>query len=360
MNLVAAQAVIDGQLVDEVRIEITNGIISAIGGEAPADRRINGVLLPGFVDIHCHGGGGFYFSDLTAAGIEKVMHTHSSHGTTSMMASLVTEPVDKLISQIHRLNPYIDKSVVRGIHLEGPYLAHSHCGAHDPALLRVPTIQELQKLIDASNNMIKMVTIAPELEGAIKVIEFLAEQGIIPALGHTGANSQIARDAISAGGTLITHFNNGMPKLNTVDTINGVALADEKVLLELILDGHHVNDADVNTVVDSRHNRIVAVTDAMSAAGEKDGKYTIGELAVTVKDSVARLDSNGSLAGSTLTMDVAFNNLINKLNFSIPDAVASTSTLAAQKAGFTDVGSISVGKRADFVELSPTGEIRTV
>lgn len=359
MNLVAAQAVVDGQLLRDVSIEITDGVISSIGGNAPADRHIEGVLLPGFVDIHCHGGGGHYFSDITDAGIEKVIHTHSSHGTTSMLASLVTEPIEKLLAQIDRLNPYIGKSVVRGIHLEGPYLAHSHCGAHDPALLRIPTIDELKQLIDASHNMIKMVTIAPELEGAIKVIEFLTEQGIIAALGHTGASSQIARVAMSVGGTLITHFNNGMPKLNTVETINGVALADEKILLELILDGHHVNDADVKTIVDGRHDRIIAVTDAMSAAGEVDGSYTIGELAVTVKDSVARLNSNGSLAGSTLTMDVAFKNLVDKFNFSIPEAVASTSTLAAQIAGFTDVGSISIGKRADFVELTATGEIKS-
>lgn len=358
MNLVATKAVIDGQLVEEVSIEITDGFISAIGGNASPDRRIEGVLLPGFVDIHCHGGGGQYFSDLTDAGIEAVIDTHSLHGTTSMLASLVTEPIDKLIAQIHRLSKFIDKSAIRGIHLEGPYLAHSHCGAHDPALLRLPSIDELKKLIDASGNTIKMVTIAPELDRALTAIEFLTNNGIVAALGHTGANSVIARDAIAAGGTLITHFNNGMPKLPSTDTINQVALADDSVLLELILDGHHVNDADVDQIVADRHNRVIAVTDAMSAAGQADGKYTIGELDVTVKDSVARLDSNGALAGSTLTMDAAFLNLINKFNFSIPEAVASTSTLAAQKLGLSDVGSISVGKRADFVELTGAAQIK--
>lgn len=359
MNLIAAQAVVDGQLLNEVSIEVTHGNITAIGTDAVPDRRIEGVLLPGFVDIHCHGGGGHYFSDLTDVGIERAIQTHASHGTTSMLASLVTEPVENLLAQIKRLNPFINKSALRGIHLEGPYLSHTHCGAHDPALLRQPTIEELKQLIDASGNMIKMVTIAPELDGSLKAIEFLVNEGIIAALGHTGANSTIARDSLSAGATLITHFNNGMPKIGTRDNINSVALSEKFVDLELILDGHHVNDADVASIVDVAKDRIIAVTDAMSAAGQPDGPYTIGKLGVTVKDSVARLDSNGALAGSTLTMDVAFLNLINKFGYSIPEAVAATSTKAAQKAGLHDVGSISVGKKADFVELSASGQIKS-
>lgn len=359
MNLVAAQAVIDGQLQQEVAIEIKQGIITSIGSEVTADRRIEGLLIPGFVDIHCHGGGGHYFSDLSDVGIEKAIQAHTSHGTTSIVASLVTEPIENLIQQIKRLNPFINKSPIRGIHLEGPYLAHSHCGAHDPALLRQPTIEELKKLIDASGNMIKMVTIAPELPGAISVIEFLSDEGIVAALGHTGADATVAKDAISAGAVLITHFNNGMPKLNTGENINAVGLANPDVDLELILDGHHVNDAAVLEILNSAKGRVIAVTDAMSAAGQPDGQYSIGTLSVTVKDSVARLDSNGALAGSTLTMDGAFKNLVNKFGFSVPDAVAATSSRAAQKLGLHDVGSISVGKKADFVELLPSGEIRS-
>lgn len=359
MNLIAAQAVIDGQLLSEVSIEISHGVITAIGTNKPADRRIEGVLIPGFVDIHCHGGGGHYFSDPSDAGIEKAIQAHTSHGTTSILASLVSEPIDNLLAQIKRLNPFINKSALRGIHLEGPYLAHSHCGAHDPALLRQPTIEELKKLIDASGNMIKMVTIAPELDGAIQVIEFLSGEGIIAALGHTGADAKVAHEAINAGATLITHFNNGMPKLNTGENINSVALTDQNIELELILDGHHINDADVATILKSAKNRVFAITDAMAAAGQPDGPYTIGKLGVTVKDSVARLDTNGALAGSTLTMDVAFLNLINKFGFSIPEAVAATSTRAAGKAGLHDAGSISVGKKADFVELSATGQIKS-
>ena len=150
-----------------------------------------------------------------------------------------------------------------------------------------------------------------------------------------------------------------MPKIGTRDNINSVALSEKFVDLELILDGHHVNDADVASIVDVAKDRIIAVTDAMSAAGQPDGPYTIGKLGVTVKDSVARLDSNGALAGSTLTMDIAFLNLINKFGYSIPEAVAATSTKAAQKAGLHDAGSISVGKKADFVELSASGQIKS-
>ena len=357
MNLIAAQAVVDGQLLNEVTIEITHGNITAIGTDSVPDRRIEGVLLPGFVDIHCHGGGGHYFSDLSDAGIEKAIQSHSSHGTTSMLASLVTEPIENLLAQITRLSKFVNKSTIRGIHLEGPYLSHTHCGAHDPALLRQPTIEELKQLIDASGNMIKMVTIAPELDGSLKAIEFLVNEGIVAALGHTGANSTIARDAIAAGATVITHFNNGMPKLGTLDNINSVALSEKFVDLELILDGNHVSHSDVATILKAAPGRIIAVTDAMSAAGQSDGNYTIGKLAVTVKDSVARLNSNGALAGSTLTMDVAFSNLVNNFGYSIPEAVHATATLAAERAGLNDVGSIAVGKRADFVEWTADKKI---
>ena len=358
MKLIAKQAVIDGQLKQDVCVEVSDGIIRQIGSATIGDTYIKGVLLPGFVDIHCHGGGGEYFSAKSPKGIEKAIRTHANSGTTALLASLVTAPVENLLFQIQNLVPFINKSQLRGIHLEGPYLAHSHCGAHDPLLLKPPTIEELKQLIDASGNNIKMVTIAPELEGAIKVIEFLKQVGVVVALGHSGADAVTTRNAIEAGATVITHFNNGMPKLNTGQNINSVSLSDKRVDLELILDGHHLSQTETVAILDSAPNRILAVTDAMSAAGLSDGSYFIGELAVKVSDMVARLESNGALAGSTLTMDKAFLNLIDEYKFSIPQAVFACSTLPADKVGLTDSGSISVGKRAEFVELTLEGSLR--
>lgn len=357
MNLVAAYAVIAGKLEPQVHIEFNHQVITSIEINSELAPTLNGTLIPGFVDIHTHGAGGHYFSAPNPDQISAVINTHMAHGTTSMLASLVSEPVESLISQIKRLLPFVNQSAVRGIHLEGPYLAHSHCGAHDPALLRRPAIDELKELIDASENTIRMITIAPELEGAIPAIEYLVGQGIAVALGHTGADPIATRAAIKAGASIITHFNNGMPKLDSGENISSVSLGDPEIALELILDGVHVNDESVRRILKLAPGRIIAVTDAMSAAGAGDGKYTIGKLDVLVKDGVARLTSKGSLAGSTLTMDRAFINLRDSFGLSIAEASFATSTLPAIRIGLTDVGSIDVGKRPDFLEINGAGEI---
>ncbi len=360
MNLVAASALIAGKLEKNVSIEFSSGVITSIEPNSSLTPTIAGTLLPGFVDIHCHGGGGFYFSALNPEHISTVIQTHEAHGTKSMLASLVSEPIESLLTQIQTLRPFINQGSIKGIHLEGPYLAPSHCGAHDPALLKVPTIPELEKLIEASDANIRMVTIAPELHGAIAAIEFLVKQGVIVALGHTGADAATTREAIAAGATIITHFNNGMPKLDTGENISSVSLNDSSVALELILDGVHLNESSTQRILDAAPRRFIAVTDAMSAAGVADGAYKIGNLEVLVGNGVARLTSNNALAGSTLTMDRAFLNLVNNFGVSIIDASFATSTLPAERIGLRDVGSIEVGKIADFVELTPAGKITLI
>jgi len=360
MNLVAASALIAGKLEKNVSIKFSSGVITSIEPNSSHTPTITGTLLPGFVDIHCHGGGGYYFSALNPEHISTVIQTHEAHGTKSMLASLVSEPIESLLTQIQTLRPFINQGSIKGIHLEGPYLAPSHCGAHDPALLKVPTIPELEKLIEASDANIRMVTIAPELHGAIAAIEFLVKQGVIVALGHTGADAATTREAIAAGATIITHFNNGMPKLDTGENISSVSLNDSSVALELILDGVHLNESSTQRILDAAPRRFIAVTDAMSAAGVADGAYKIGNLEVLVGNGVARLTSNNALAGSTLTMDRAFLNLVNNFGVSIIDASFATSTLPAERIGLRDVGSIEVGKIADFVELTPAGKITLI
>ncbi len=358
MNLVAASALIAGKLEKNVSIEFSSGVITSIEPNSSQPLTIKGTLLPGFVDIHCHGGGGYYFSALNPAQISAVIQTHTAHGTTSMLASLVSEPIESLLTQIETLRPFINQGAIKGIHLEGPYLAGSHCGAHDPALLKAPTIPELEKLIEASGANIRMVTIAPELNGAIAAIEFLFKQGVTVALGHTGADAATTRQAIAAGATIITHFNNAMPKLDTGENISSASLNDFGVALELILDGVHLNESSTQRILDAAPRRYMAITDAMSAAGAGDGAYTIGNLEVLVGNGIARLTSNNALAGSTLTMDQAFQNLINNFGVSIIEASFATSTLPAERIGLRDVGSIEVGKIADFVEFTNSGLIK--
>jgi N-acetylglucosamine-6-phosphate deacetylase len=356
----AASAIVEGEKVANICVEVSQGLISAItpACSAQAERIVSGTLIPGFVDIHCHGGGGFYFSDTDPANIKRARLVHKEHGTTTILASLVSQPIGVLEEEIQRLVPLVQGGLFAGIHLEGPYLSEARCGAHRPDLLRAPDIEELAALIDSGFGTIVMVTLAPELPGGIEAIKYLKSRGVMVALGHSQASAAITEEAISAGACLITHFTNGMPKLNDASgTITEVALAHGKIPLEIILDGAHLSETTLAAVKDSGQNRIILVTDAISAAGGEDGNYQIGTLEVKVEKKIARLVSNGSLAGSTLTMDIAFKNLLGS-GSSLTEAVYAAATLPAETLGLNDVGSISVGKKAHFLELSEDYQIR--
>lgn len=264
----------------------------------------------GYTDIRCHGGGGFSFIDPNLDNVRKAIAMHRSHGTIRLMASLVTDPIDVLIEQIKRLNPLVDSGEFMGIHLEGPYLSHAKCGAHNPSLLRNPDLAEIQSLIDAGQGNILMVTIAPELPGALGAIELTVKNDITVAIGHSAATYEQAKAAIDAGASVATHFYNGMPKFTEADhSITHAVLEDQRVQLELILDGHHLYDEIVKMVIEKAKDRILLITDAMAAAGSADGNYKIGDLEEVVKGGAARLATNGSLAGSTLVLDFAISKL---------------------------------------------------
>lgn len=259
-----------------------------------------------YVDLHCHGGAGFYFSDPNPRNIQIAINFHKNHGTSQLLASLVTEKIDDLETQIRRLVPFYNSGAIAGIHLEGPYLARARCGAHNPNLLKSPTISEIQRLIEVGEGAIKMITVAPELEHALEVISYLASKKIIAAIGHSDGSYDDALKAVDAGAALVTHFSNGMSKLKDGEKTFATALLHKtSIPLELIMDGHHVSRDDVSFIKEVAGDRIVFVTDAMAAAGQPDGQYLIGELDVVVTEGVARLKSNGALAGSTLTMQRA-------------------------------------------------------
>jgi len=359
----AATVLIEEELQKEVWLEIEDGVIRSINsGTSPEyDLRYDGILIPGFVDIHCHGGGGKYFASLTDSEITQVIATHRSGGTVAGLASLVTEPIENLIAQIKRLVPFAQRNEIAGIHLEGPYLSHARCGAHDPNLLRTPTIPEVQTLLDAGQGFIKMITIAPELDGALEVIEYLAKSGVIAAIGHSQSDALTAQKAIDRGASVVTHFNNAMPKVvDGPGTMNSAVLNELRASLELILDGEHIATSVVREIFEAAPNRIVMITDAMSAAGSTDGTYQIANLEVSVKDGIARLTSNGTLAGSTLTMAKAFNHALNEIGISITEAVHAASTLPALILGRSDLGEIAVGKSGYLNHLAKNGEITPI
>lgn len=361
MHVHGSAGVINRTLEEKVCIKAVDGLISAITtncAETP-DSSLGGILIPGFVDIHSHGGAGFYFSDISPERIEAARNSHRIHGTTTHIASLVTEPLEILEEQIIRLVPMVNSGVFAGIHLEGPYLSHARCGAHEPTFLRTPSIQELSALLDAGQGTISMITLAPELTGGLQAIEYLTSRGVTVALGHSQADAATTEAAFKAGAKLITHFSNGMPKpAREHSTIAEASLAMKNIPLEMIIDGIHVSDEIIREVLDSGDRRTILITDSMSAAGGMDGKYSIGALEVVVINGVARLTSNHSLAGSTLTMDKAFTNFLN-FNTNIVDCVFAASILPAKTLGLDTVGEISVGKKAHILEYF-NGEISVI
>ena len=245
--------------------------------------------------------------------------------------------------------PLYKSGAIGGIHLEGPYLSHARCGAHLPENLINPRWEDLSELLEIGEGAIVMVTIAPELESALECIGRLSDHGVIAAIGHTAAPLVTMQSAIDAGAEVVTHFTNGMVKPQDDRELIDALLDEDQLSLELILDGEHVSPENVRLMLDIDPLRLVLITDAMSAAGQPDGDYTIGALPVRVRNGVARLD-NGSLAGSTLTMDQAFARLVNEFGVNLPDAVDASSGNAARLLGMEDRGVITVGAVADFLE----------
>jgi N-acetylglucosamine-6-phosphate deacetylase len=358
----ASSAIVDGALLGNTWIESSGGVITSVnpGIHGNPDTTTNGVLIPGFVDIHCHGGGGHYFSAISPDSITAAINAHKKTGTTSLVASLVSESIEDLKAQIQRLIPFYNRGEIVGIHLEGPYLSHARCGAHEPSLLIDPTVEQLKELVVIGQGSIKMITIAPELSGAQEAIEYLASAGVFAAIGHTEGNFQDAAAATDNGASIVTHFLNAMNKENTAGSIANFVMGDPRLTVELIVDGHHLSFEKVKELFASLGPRIIMVSDAMAAAGKGDGSYTIGALPVEVKDGVARLTSNQKLAGSTLTISQAFSNLIKHCGLSLEQAVHATASQPAKAFGLRDRGSIAVGMRADLLSYDSATQSVTV
>lgn len=312
-------------------------------------------VAPGFVDVHGHGGGGAAFSDDP----QRAADFHRRHGTTTCLASLVTAPIPELAKQIATLLPLVDSGVIAGIHLEGPFLAASRCGAHDPALLRAPDAADVATLLDAGRGAVRMVTIAPELPGAPDAIRQIVAGGAVAAIGHTDATYAEARAGLAAGATVGTHLFNAMRPLHHREPGVILALLDSDLTLELVVDNTHLHPALVGwTCRQAAPGRIALITDAIAAAGVGDGEYALGELDVTVRDGVARLTHGGSIAGSTLTQDVALRNTV-AAGVPLVDAVAALTSVPARALGLA-AGTLDVGARADLVVLSSDLDVDAV
>lgn len=357
--LLTAQTLLTGrELLRPGWIEVSGPTVHALGAGAPsrtADHALN-TVVPGFVDTHVHGGGGSDFSGATLADTAAAVDLHRRHGTTTMIASLVSAGPAELLHQVEVLAGQVRDGLIAGIHLEGPWLAVERCGAHDPVLLRDPDPAELDTVLDAGGGTIRMVTLAPERHRGIAAIERIVAAGAVAAVGHTEATYEQTREAIAAGATVGTHLFNAMRPIHHREPGPVIALLeDPRVAVELIADGVHVDAALYRHVTRAAGpDRLSLITDAMAAAGVSDGRYQIGRMDVEVADGVANLAGTSTIAGSTATMDRVFRFAVAHSGLPRDDAllaaVRQSSVNPARALGLPSP-ELAVGARADLVAL---------
>lgn len=312
-------------------------------------------LTPGLVDVHCHGGGGSSFPEDPDA----VLATHRAGGTTTIIASTVTQSLDELERQVRLLAERVRDGSLAGIHLEGPWLAGSYKGAHPADKLRDPKPDEVLHLLEAGGGAVRMVTLAVEKPGALESVGLLAERGVVAALGHSDCTYEQARGAIDAGVTGATHLFNAMPGLHHREPGPILALLeDDRVWCELIVDGVHLR-SELAAWVMSVSDRVVLVTDAMSAAGCADGDHVLGDLPVEVRGGVARIAGTDTIAGSTLVLAQAVRGAIEA---GVPPEVAlRAATLNPTRyLGLDGVGEFVPGSRANAVVFGEDWSVERV
>ncbi|MET0885490.1 MAG: N-acetylglucosamine-6-phosphate deacetylase [Mycetocola sp.] len=366
----SARVLGEGTQSDDGYVAFSGGTISATG-TGDGWRSLNPVnsvdaagahLVPGFIDIHGHGGGGCSF-DSDADGIRTALAVHRAHGTTRSVLSLVTGSLDDLVDRLALVAGLAEEDpTILGSHLEGPFLDPGHKGAHDPAQLCAPDEASIERLLTAARGTLRQVTLAPELPGGMDAIRQFTAAGVAVAVGHTDADFDGAQAAFEAGASILTHAFNAM---NGIHHRNpgpvAAAAAAPSVTLEIINDGVHVHPEVVRIAFGAAPGRIALVTDAMAATGSSDGSYRLGSLSVDVVDGVARLAGGGSIAGSTLTQDVALRRAVTEVGIGFPEAVAALTETPARAIGRADdLGRLEVGFAADAVLLDDAYSVTAV
>ena len=328
------------------------------------------VLAPGFVDIHIHGGAGVDVMRASPADLPRLNKFLTAHGVTGYFPTTVAAPLDQTCLALDRLahaieaaeSPALNGDTIQarplGIHLEGPFLSHKRRGVHPPECLLPPTLATFDRLWQASAGRVRMITIAPEVSGAMEVIAEAARRNICVSIGHSDAEFPVAQAAVQAGAHHATHTFNAMRPLDHRDPgIIAEVLTDDRMTADIIVDGIHVAPAVVQLFMEAKGvERAVLITDAISATGMPDGRYQLGPIQVDVKDG--KCTANGKLAGSVLTMDRAVHNVTEFAGWSLQNAVRAATLNPARAVGLGQHGVLAPGVEANFVVLGPNGEVR--
>jgi N-acetylglucosamine-6-phosphate deacetylase len=372
----AARLLTPYQVVEHPLLLVSEGRVVEI--TARADRPLaanlylcdfgDSLIAPGYVDLHIHGNAGYDVMDASAEALPGIERMLSQHGVTSYFPTTVTAPLDQLLQALERLADAVEecekqkadrtgRAAPLGIHLEGPFISHVRCGVHPPENLLPPKLETFDRFWQAARGRIRMMTIAPELDGAMELISAAAARGVWVSLGHSDARFDAAEQAISAGARHATHTFNAMRPLGHRDPgILGAVLTDDRVTADIIVDGVHLNPSIVKLVAQCKGpERTVLITDAISATGMPDGHYHLGSIEVEVKDG--KCTSGGRLAGSVLTMDKAVRDLSRFAEWNLPQAIAAATRNPARVARLAHKGNLRAGADADFVVLNAQGEV---
>lgn len=356
----------DGAFEDRWLLMSPRGITAVGHGSEPeADAVIDvggDLLTPGLIDLHCHGGGGHAFDD-GARALADGLAAHRAAGTTRSMISLVSASADRTLALLREVAALAEADpLVLGAHLEGPYLAVERRGAHAASALRTPDPDEVAAMLSAARGALRVVTIAPELPGALAVIGLLRDHGVIAAIGHSNCDAALAGRAVEAGAGLVTHLFNAMPPLHHREPGPvGVALADPALVVELIADGVHLAPEVIRLAFSSAAGRVALVSDAMAAAAAGDGCFRLGDLRVTVREGVATVDGTATIAGSTATLASAVRHCVVRAGIPPVAAIAAATSVPARLLGIGDrFGRLARGYAADVVRWGSDWRVRAV
>jgi N-acetylglucosamine-6-phosphate deacetylase len=345
-------ALVDGKLVGG-DVQIQDGRVARVG----VSRTGTGIAVPGFVDLHVHGFGGVDFAAADAAAYRRAGEAMLATGVTAFQPTFVTATEEELVASLREVPSGDIGPRMLGVHLEGPFLSPLRLGMHPASAQRDPDVELLGRLLEAGP--VAHMTVAPELDGAAKLVDALRTAGVVVACGHTDATAEQARAAFERGATHVTHLFNAMRPFTHRDPgIAGAALVRDDVTVELILDGHHVSDEAALVAWRSARGRVALVTDGMAATGARDGTWHMGPVPVEVREGVVRTP-DGVLAGSVLTMRDAIRNAV-RLGISFEDAVDAATRVPARAARRADLGDLRPGAPADVVVLDGDLEVTRV
>jgi N-acetylglucosamine-6-phosphate deacetylase len=355
MRLGVQAALVDNELVPG-DVAINDGAIESVG-LSPAGK--GGLAVPGFIDVQINGFDGIDFTTADPDDFEFVAARLASTGVTAFQPTLITLPPDNYLAALERLGATsIRSGRILGMHLEGPFLSPVRCGAHDPANMLDPDLDLTRRFLESG--LVTHMTIAPELPGALGLIDLLVGSGVTVGLGHTDADAATAHAAFDRGARSVTHiFGAQRPWKHRDPGISGAALVRDDVYITAIVDGVHLAPETVQLAARCARERFVLITDAISAAGRPDGRYALGDRTVILSDGACRLE-NDTLAGSSLTMDQAVRNMI-ELGFTPLRAIAAATTAPAALVRKPELGTLAPGTPADVCVLDDSyGVVRTM